>query len=199
MKVETNSVLSWKPKSDNLSALTSPLFNFSSCIAAWKKDCLFPTQCPTKKGNFSEVSSSTRHTLRLWLVLPINAQLFTFLRVWSISAAFIHHQSCVLLQSIDWCAKYHKMEIEFRIAFLVSSKVELCLTLEMLRIFTRLKRAQGFQNFLRRQNSVLFFFKSVYWLERCYPGFSPWCCCRISYALSAWVCVTKGTSSLRGR
>ena len=149
MKVETNSVLSWKPKSDNLSALTSPLFNFSPCTA-WKKDCLFPTQCPTKKGNFSEVSSSTRHTLRLWLVLPINAQLFTFLRVWSISAAFIHHQSCVLLQSIDWCAKYHKMEIEFRIAFLVSSKVELCLTLEMLRIFTRLKRAQGFQNFLRR-------------------------------------------------
>ena len=197
MKVETNSVLSWKPKSDNLSALTSPLFNFSPCTA-WKKDCLFPTQCPTKKGNFSEVSSSTRHTLRLWLVLPINAQLFTFLRVWSISAAFIH-QSCVLLQSIDWCAKYHKMEIEFRIAFLVSSKVELCLTLEMLRIFTRLKRAQGFRNFLRRQNSVLFFFKSVYWLERCYPGFSPWCCCRISYALSAWVCVTKGTSSLRGR
>ena len=54
------------------------------------------------------------------------------------------------------------MEIEFRIAFLVSSKVELCLTLEMLRIFTRLKRAQGFQNFLLRQNSVLFFFKSVY-------------------------------------
>ena len=86
---------------------------------------------------------------------------------WSISAAFIHHQSCVLLQSIDWCAKYHKMEIEFRIAFLVSSKVELCLTLEMLGIFTRLKRAQGFRNFLRRQNSVLFFFKSVYWLERC--------------------------------
>ena len=86
---------------------------FPLALLLEKKDCLFPTQCPTKKGNFSEVSSSTRHTLRLWLVLPINAQLFTFLRVWSISAAFIHHQSCVLLQSIDWCAKYHKMEIEF--------------------------------------------------------------------------------------
>ena len=54
-----------------------------------------------------------------------------------------HWLMCQISQNGDWI-----QDCIFELVF--PSKVELCLTLEMLRIFTRLKRAQGFQNFLRR-------------------------------------------------